>query len=193
MALHGDLEQRERDQVLAQFANRSCSVLVATDVASRGLDIKELACVINVDITPDPEIHVHRIGRTGRAGETGLALNLASMMEMGAVGRIEQYQKAQSEWFKLDELTPASQEPLLPPMVTLQIAGGRKEKIRPGDVLGALTNTEGSVAFTREQVGKIQVTDFCTFVGIERSLAQQACDKLNAGKVKGKSVRARLI
>ncbi|TXH87002.1 MAG: ATP-dependent RNA helicase DbpA [Rhodoferax sp.] len=193
MALHGDLEQRERDQVLAQFANRSCSVLVATDVASRGLDIKELECVINVDITPDPEIHVHRIGRTGRAGQTGLALNLASMMEMGAVGRIEQYQKAQSEWFKLDELTPASQEPLLPPMVTLQIAGGRKEKIRPGDVLGALTNAEGGVAFTREQVGKIQVTDFCTFVGIDRALAQQACDKLNAGKVKGKSVRARLL
>ncbi len=193
MALHGDLEQRERDQVLAQFANRSCSVLVATDVASRGLDIKELECVINVDITPDPEIHVHRIGRTGRAGETGLALNLASMMEMGAVGRIEQYQKAQSEWFKRDELTPTSQEPLRPPMVTLQIAGGRKEKIRPGDVLGALTNSEGGVAFTREQVGKIQVTDFCTFVGIDRTLAQQACDKLNAGKVKGKSVRARIL
>ena len=193
MALHGDLEQRERDQVLAQFANKSCSVLVATDVASRGLDIKELECVINVDITPDPEVHVHRIGRTGRAGEAGLALNLASMVEMGAVGRIEQYQKAPSEWFKLDELTPASQEPLLPPMVTLQIAGGRKEKIRPGDVLGALTNNEGGIAFTREQVGKIQVTDFCTFVGIERSLAQQACDKLNAGKVKGKSVRARLL
>jgi ATP-independent RNA helicase DbpA len=193
MALHGDLEQRERDQVLAQFANRSCSVLVATDVASRGLDIKELECVINVDITPDPEIHVHRIGRTGRAGETGLALNLASMMEMGAVGRIEQYQKSQSEWFKPDELLPTSKEPLLPPMVTLQIAGGRKEKIRPGDVLGALTNNEGGVAFTREQVGKIQVTDFCTFVGIDRSLAQQACDKLNAGRVKGKSVRARLL
>jgi ATP-independent RNA helicase DbpA len=115
------------------------------------------------------------------------------MMEMGAVGRIEQYQKAQSEWFKREELTPASQEPLLPPMVTLQIAGGRKEKIRPGDVLGALTNAEGGVAFTREQVGKIQVTDFCTFVGIARSLAQQACDKLNAGRVKGKSVRARLL
>ena len=193
MALHGDLEQRERDQVLAQFANKSCSVLVATDVASRGLDIKELECVINVDITPDPEVHVHRIGRTGRAGQSGLALNLASMMEMGAVGRVEQYQNAPSEWFKREELTPASQEPLLPPMVTLQIAGGRKEKIRPGDVLGALTNAEGGVAFTREQVGKIQVTDFCTFVGIARSLAQQACDKLNAGRVKGKSVRARLL
>ena len=139
LALYGELEQRERDQVLAQFANRSCSVLVATDVASRGLDITQLEAVINVDITPDPEVHVHRIGRTGRAGESGLALSLASMDEMGSVGKIEQYQKRESVWHKLDELTPTGQEPLLPPMVTLQILGGRKEKIRPGDVLGALT------------------------------------------------------
>ena len=193
LALFGELEQRERDQVLAQFANRSCSVLVATDVASRGLDIKELEAVINVDITPDPEVHVHRVGRTGRAGESGLALSLASMNEMGAVGKIEQYQNAESKWFKLEELTPASKEPLLPPMACLQIAGGRKEKIRPGDVLGALTNTEGGPAYTREQIGKIQVTEFCTFVAVERSIAQAACNKLNAGKVKGKSVRARIL
>jgi ATP-independent RNA helicase DbpA len=178
--LHGDLEQRERDQVLAQFANRSCSVLVATDVASRGLDIKELEAVINVDITPDPEVHVHRVGRTGRAGESGLALSLASMNEMGSVGKIEQYQNAPSVWFKREELTPADKGPLLPPMATLQLLGGRKEKIRPGDVLGALTNTEGGPAYTREQIGKIQVTEFCTFVGVQRALAQAACAKLNA-------------
>jgi ATP-independent RNA helicase DbpA len=191
--LHGDLEQRDRDQVLAQFANRSCSVLVATDVASRGLDIKELEAVINVDITPDPEVHVHRIGRTGRAGESGLALSLATMNEMGFVGKIEQYQNAPSVWFKLEELTPASKEPLMPPMACLQILGGRKEKIRPGDVLGALTSEEGGPAYTREQIGKIQVTEFCTFVAVERSVAQAACAKLNAGRVKGKSVRARVL
>ena len=193
LALYGELEQRERDQVLAQFANRSCSVLVATDVASRGLDVKELDIVINVDITPDPEVHVHRIGRTGRAGEKGLAVSLASMREMGAVGKIEQYQNAPSVWHKLDELTPTGTGRLLPPMVTVQIAGGRKEKIRPGDVLGALTNTEGGPAFTREQIGKIQVTEFCTFVGVARDVAQAACNKLNTGRVKGKSVRARLL
>ncbi|WP_342620613.1 ATP-dependent RNA helicase DbpA [Rhodoferax sp. GW822-FHT02A01] len=193
LALYGELEQRERDQVLAQFANRSCSVLVATDVASRGLDIKELEAVINVDITPDPEVHVHRIGRTGRAGESGLALSLASMNEMGAVGKIEQYQNAPSVWFKLEELTPASNAPLLPPMACLQILGGRKEKIRPGDVLGALTSTEGGPAYTREQIGKIQVTEFCTFVGVARDIAEQACNKLNTGKVKGKSVKVRVL
>ncbi len=193
LALYGELEQRERDQVLAQFANRSCSVLVATDVASRGLDINQLEAVINVDITPDPEVHVHRIGRTGRAGASGLALSLASMNEMGAVGKIEQYQGSASVWFKLDELPPTGNEPLLPPMATLQILGGRKEKIRPGDVLGALTSLEGGAAYTREQIGKIQVTEFCTFVAVARDIADAACSKLNVGKVKGKSVRARVL
>jgi len=190
LALYGELEQRERDQVLAQFANRSCSVLVATDVASRGLDITQLEAVINVDISPDPEVHVHRIGRTGRAGAAGLALSLASLDEMGAVGRIEQYQQQASVWHPLDELTPASSEPLLPPMVTLQILGGRKEKIRPGDVLGALT---GEAGYTRAQIGKIHVTEFCTFVAVERAIAREAVQRLNAGKVKGRSVKVRLL
>ena len=193
LALYGELEQRERDQVLAQFANRSCSVLVATDVASRGLDIKELEAVINVDITPDPEVHIHRIGRTARAGATGLALSLASMNEMGAVGKIEQYQSRESSWHKLDELTATGKGPLLPPMVTLQILGGRKEKIRPGDVLGALTGDEGGTAYTRDQIGKIAVTEFCTFVAVERALGSAACAKLNAGKIKGKSVKVRML
>ena len=193
LALYGELEQRERDQVLAQFSNRSCSVLVATDVASRGLDINQLEAVINVDITPDPEVHVHRVGRTGRAGASGLALSLASMNDMGAVGKIEQYQHFSSTWFGLETLTPTNTEPLLAPMVSLQILGGRKEKIRPGDVLGALTNDEGGPAYTREQIGKIQVTEFCTFVAVERKIASAACAKLNAGRIKGKSVKVRMM
>ena len=193
MALYGELEQRERDQVLAQFANRSCTVLVATDVASRGLDIDQLAAVINVDITPDPEVHVHRIGRTGRASEAGLALSLASMHDMGAVGKIEQYQNQASVWYPVAELVPTSDAPLIAPMLTLQILGGRKEKIRPADVLGALTSAEGGVALTREQVGKIQVTEFCTFVAVAREHAQAACDKLEVASVKGKKVKARLL
>src|SRR5574343_680094 len=139
LALFGELEQRERDQVLVRFANRSCSVLVATDVAARGLDIANLAAVINVDVTPDPEVHIHRIGRTGRAGESGLALNLASMDEMGYVGRIEQLQKQESVWHALEELKPTGSGPLLAPKVTLHNHDEHKEKIRPGDVLVALT------------------------------------------------------
>jgi ATP-independent RNA helicase DbpA len=190
LALHGELEQRDRDQVLVRFANRSCSVLVATDVAARGLDVANLAAVINVDVTPDPEIHVHRIGRTGRAGESGLALSLATMDEMGAVGRIEQLQGRESQWHPLAELTPQAGGRLLPPMATIHILGGRKEKIRPGDVLGALT---ADLGYTRDQIGKIDINEFATYVAIERSIAKEAVARLNAGRIKGRGVKARLL
>jgi ATP-dependent RNA helicase DbpA len=78
LALYGELEQRERDEILVRFSNKSCSILVATDVAARGLDIQSLEAVINVDVSKDAEVHIHRIGRTGRGEEKGLALNLCS-------------------------------------------------------------------------------------------------------------------
>ncbi len=190
LALFGELEQRERDQVLVQFSNRSCSVLVATDVAARGLDIAQLEAVINVDVTPDAEVHIHRIGRTGRAGQEGLALSLASMNEMGSVGKIEVLQGRESEWHPLSELTPASDQPLQPAMRTLQIVGGRKEKIRAGDVLGALT---GDAGFAKEQVGKINVNEFSTYVAVDSAIADEAARRLNAGRVKGKSVKVRVL
>ena len=190
LALFGELEQRERDQVLVQFANRSCSVLVATDVAARGLDIAQLEAVINVDVTPDPEIHIHRIGRTGRGDAEGLALSLASMDEMGSVGKIEQLQGRESEWHPLAELSTTQAEPLQPAMATLQIVGGRKEKIRAGDVLGALT---GDAGFTRDQVGKINVNEFSTYVAVERRIAREAAHKLSTGRVKGRTVKVRLL
>ena len=190
LALHGDLEQRDRDQVLVRFANGSCSVLVATDVAARGLDVAGLACVINVDIPPDPEAHVHRIGRTGRAGQAGLALSLATLDEMGAVGRIEQLQGRPSVWHALTGLTPAPGGRLLPPMATLHIQGGRKEKIRPGDVLGALT---ADLGYTREQVGKIDINEFATYVAVDRAIAHEAAARLNSGRIKGRAVKARLL
>jgi ATP-independent RNA helicase DbpA len=190
LALHGELEQRERDQVLVQFANRSCSVLVATDVAARGLDIAQLEAVINVEITPDPEVHVHRIGRTGRADQEGWAFSLVSMDEMGRVGNLEQHHGGEFEWHPLAELTPASTDRLLPPMVTLQMLGGRKEKIRPGDILGALT---GEAGFAKEQIGKINVLEMSTYIAVERSIGREAVKRLNAGKVKGKKVKVRLL
>jgi ATP-dependent RNA helicase DbpA len=190
LTLNGDLEQRERDQVLIQFANRSCSVLVATDVAARGLDIAQLEAVINVDVTPDPEIHTHRIGRTGRAEEQGWALSLCSGEEMRRVDNIESETGIAAEWHVLSELVVDNPAPLLPPMATLLILGGRKEKIRPGDVLGALT---GEAGFTREQVGKITVTDQTTYVAIARDIAAIAVKKLSAGKLKGKTVKVRIL
>ena len=180
LALHGELEQRERDQVLVRFANRSCSVLVATDVAARGLDIAQLEAVINVDTTPDPQLHIHRIGRTGRADAKGLALSLASLDEMGSVGKIELLQGSEVSWYPLAELVPAPGGRLLPPMLTLQIVGGRKEKIRPGDVLGALT---GEAGFAASQIGKINVNEFSTYVAVDRQIAEQALKRLDRKSV----------
>jgi ATP-dependent RNA helicase DbpA len=190
LALHGDLEQRDRDQVLIQFANRSCPVLVATDVAARGLDITGLEAVVNVDVSPETEMHVHRVGRTGRADAEGWAFSLASLDEMGRVGRIEELQGRASDFQPLAELKPTGSGPLRAPMVTLQILGGRKEKIRAGDLLGALTG-EGGLASA--QIGKINVNEFSTYVAVAREIADQALRALNDGKVKGKRVKARLL
>ena len=190
LALHGELEQRERDQVLIQFANRSCSVLVATDVAARGLDIAQLEAVINVDVTPDPEVYIHRIGRTGRADRDGWALSLASSNQMRRVANIVQELGTAVEWHPIADLAAASDEPLLPPMATLQILGGRKDKIRPGDVLGALT---GDAGFDGAQVGRINVGEFHTYVAVARDIACEAQRRLAAGKVKGRTVKVRIL
>ncbi len=190
LELHGDLDQRERDQVLVRFSNRSCSVLVATDIAARGLDITQLEAVINVDITPDPATHTHRIGRTGRVDEEGWAFSLASMEEMGRVAQIEQAGGFTSKWQPLAELAGSGQAHLAPPMRTIQILGGRKEKIRPGDVLGALTKDLG---FAGAQIGKINVNEFSTYVAVEAGIADEVQRRLTTAKVKGRSVKLRLL
>ncbi|WP_256660833.1 ATP-dependent RNA helicase DbpA [Pseudomonas sp. JV551A1] len=189
-ALHGDLEQRDRDQVLTMFANRSSSVLVATDVAARGLDIDGLDMVINVELARDAEIHVHRVGRTGRAGEKGIAISLVAPAEGHRAQAIEQLQKSPLRWDQLDSLKSKGGEPLLPVMSTLCIAAGRKDKLRPGDILGALT---GDAGIPGKQVGKIAIFDFQAFVAVERALAKQAMQRLNSGKIKGRSLKVRII
>ncbi|EKT4452159.1 ATP-dependent RNA helicase DbpA [Pseudomonas putida] len=189
-ALHGDLEQRDRDQVLAMFANRSSSVLVATDVAARGLDIDGLDMVINVELARDAEIHVHRVGRTGRAGEKGVAVSLVAPAEGHRAQAIEDLQKSPLRWDSLDSLKNKGGEPLLPVMTTLCIAAGRKDKLRPGDILGALT---GDAGIPGKQVGKIAIFDFQAFVAVERALAKQAMQRLNSGKIKGRALKVRIL
>lgn len=190
MALNGDLEQRDRDQVLAMFSNRSLSVLVATDVAARGLDIDALDMVINVELARDSEIHIHRVGRTGRAGKKGIAISLVAPSEAHRARAIEERQKAPLNWQPLGNLKPQPGEPLQPPMVTLCIGAGRKDKLRPGDILGALT---GDAGIPGTQVGKIAIFDFQAFVAVERDVARQALNRLNAGKIKGRSLKVRQL
>jgi ATP-dependent RNA helicase DbpA len=162
--LHGDLDQAQRTLVFTQFANRSTSILVATDIASRGLDIADLAAVINYELSPDPEIHIHRVGRTGRAGKAGLALSLCLETQDFLIQRFEEYQKHPVQWEELTALTPRPGK-LTPPMVTFTLNGGKKDKIRPGDILGVLT---GDAGLAGSQVGKIHIFDFCSYVAIAR-------------------------
>jgi len=190
LALHGDLDQRERDQTLARFANKSISVLVATDVAARGLDIDSLDAVINYHIARDPEVHVHRIGRTGRAGSKGIACSLYSEKEHYKVTLLEEYL---GQTIKTEDLPPQQfleKSNVKPAMTTLEIDGGKKQKVRPGDILGALTGESGIAG---GEVGKIQIFDNCAYVAVNRGVYKQALKKLSEGKLKGRFFRVRLI
>jgi ATP-independent RNA helicase DbpA len=190
LALHGDLEQRARDQTLVRFANKSVSILVATDVAARGLDIESVDAVINYHIARDPEVHVHRIGRTGRAGKKGMACTLYSEQESYRVERLEEYLGQRIEPEALPSYSLLEKPPYKPVMVTLQIDGGKKQKVRPGDILGALTGTNGIAG---KQVGKIHIFDNCSYVAVSRDAARPALRKLTEGKLKGRSFRVRRV
>jgi len=190
LALHGDLEQRDRDQALVQFSNKSISVLVATDVAARGLDIESLDAVINYHIARETEVHVHRIGRTGRAGAKGIACSLYSNKESFKLARLEEFMGQRVVPEPLPDAKILNEFAYEPAMATLQIDGGKKQKVRPGDILGALTGEDGILG---KQVGKIQVSDNWAYVAVNRDVANEALAKISRGKMKGRSFRVRRI
>jgi ATP-independent RNA helicase DbpA len=188
LALHGDMEQRDRDQTLVRFANGSSRVLVATDVAARGLDIKALAMVVNFELAWDPEVHVHRIGRTARAGESGLAVSLCAPEEATRANVLEEMLHMTLNWCP----QPATGKvlPLEAEMATLAIDGGKKAKMRPGDILGALT---GDIGLDGADIGKIAIHPMHAYVAVKQSVARHAWKQLQQGKIKGKSVKVRLL
>ncbi|HTV84386.1 MAG TPA: ATP-dependent RNA helicase DbpA [Dyella sp.] len=190
LALHGDMEQRDRDEVLVQFANRSCAALVATDVAARGLDITALPLVISYDVAHDPDTHIHRTGRTGRAGRTGLAVTLCTPREKPKAQNIEQALGQPLPWQPLKLEPPRGKTLHLAPMKTLVIDAGRQDKLRPGDILGALTGDAGLKA---DDVGKIDVFATRAYVAVNRALANKALERLRAGKIKGRNFRVRAL
>ncbi len=190
LALHGDLEQKERDQTLVQFVNKSISILVATDVAARGLDIDSLDLVINYQVARDTQVHIHRTGRTGRAGKQGVACSLYDDSEGYKVALIGDYLDRIIE----SEVLPAERSlkslPITSSMVTLQIDGGKKQKLRPGDILGALTGANGVKG---NQVGKIQVFSQRAYVAVSKEVVSHALNKLETGKMKGRAFRVRIL
>lgn len=188
VALHGDLEQKDRDRLLVLFANQSASILVATDVAARGLDIAQLDAVFNYQIARELDVHVHRVGRTGRAGASGIACTLVTRQEDY---RLERLAELLGEPLSTEPLpTAANGTPFEAPMATLQLAGGKKDKLRPGDILGALTSEGG---LRGDQVGKIKVLARSAYVAVERSVVQKAQAKLERDKLKGRAFRVRRI
>ena len=180
LAIHGDLEQVQRNDVLVQFSNRSCSVLVATDVAARGLDIKELDMVINYDLPKDEATYIHRIGRTARAGESGLAFTIFSDED---VREADFYRNDTRVFANADTLKNTEGFTLKPPNVTLVIEGGKKEKVRPGDILGALT---GEAGIEGKYVGKIDIYERQAYVAIDRMKIDEAYKQMKRGNIKGR-------
>jgi ATP-independent RNA helicase DbpA len=188
LALHGELDQREREEMLVRFANRSCTVLVASDVAARGLDITDLPMVINFDIAANADTHLHRIGRTGRAGRRGVALSLCLPRELNRAKLIEDRLGEPLQWGK--PISPIEGAPLLAPFVTIAVDAGRQQKLRPGDLLGALT---GDAAIPASAVGKIDVFPTRTYVAIVRDWHEKALQGLRSSKIKGRTLRVRRI
>jgi ATP-independent RNA helicase DbpA len=193
-ALHGEMEQRDRDQTLVRFSNGSLLILVATDVAARGLDIESIDLVLNHSLAREMEVYVHRIGRTGRAGAKGLACSVFTPAERFRLDKLSGYLEMECEQFELPLKALIEQTPTKSNMSTLRIEGGKKQKLRPGDILGALTSTKDDLgAINGDQIGKIQVGNSWSYVAIEREVAKLGVTKLMQGRLKGKKFRARLI
>lgn len=188
LALHGDMEQKIRDQSLVCFANGSVPILIATDVAARGLDIEALDVVLNYQLSRDPEVHIHRIGRTGRAGQKGIAVSLLTTKERFKLQRLEELYGEIPATAPLPD--SSSQPPPKPLMVTLQIDGGKKQKLRPGDIVGALTGDNGINA---DDIGKIHMFPMRAFVAVKREHSRKALNKLTQGKMKGRNFRVRVV
>ena len=176
--LHGDLEQVDRTETLLQFANKSCRVLIATDVAARGLDIDDVDIVVNYDLPRDDESYVHRIGRTARAGKSGMALSLANSREL------QKFPDAEVK--NIEDLDEDLSAVLTSKLKTLGINGGKKNKLRAGDILGTLCV---AIGLTKDEVGKITLSDRHTYVAIKKSAYEKAFKGLQAEKIKGRNFR----
>ena len=187
--IHGGLEQRERDDVLVRFSNGSLRLMVATDVAARGIDVEELDVVINYELPYEVNSYVHRIGRTGRAGQEGLAITLADSRDLGRRARFDE------ELARLKPLSAAAlpakfAAPQPAERMTVVIQGGRKDKLRPGDIVGALT---GELGVPNDAIGRIIIHDRVAFVAVSLAHARAAVNGIKQGRIKRRNFNAFLM
>ncbi|MDY0403850.1 ATP-dependent RNA helicase DbpA [Sulfurovum sp.] len=177
--LQGDLDQRARNESLIAFSNGSKRILVATDVASRGLDIKEIELVINYDLPFDKEVYTHRIGRTGRADASGMALSLYTPQERTKCD----YITSSTRKGKLEELRNSHNYKMVSEFDTLCLNGGKKTKLRKGDILGTLCKEIGIDA---EEIGMIDITDNNAYIALHRNVIEKVQKALKNVKIKKK-------
>ena len=185
LTLHSDLEQKERDETIILFSNKSYPILIATDVASRGLHIDDVDLVINYDLSLNEKIHTHRIGRTARAGKGGLAVSFSTADDF------EKLETIKEKFTQLNFCDASSIEDDLSYKIDSEfraifINGGKKDKLRAGDILGALT---AGIGLKKEDIGKIDVLDFSSYVAIKAEHIDFAQNSLNKTKIKGKYYR----
>lgn len=193
--LHGDLEQADRDRVMARLRNKSIRILVATDVAARGIDVAGLDLVINFELPTKPDAYVHRTGRTGRAGKTGLAISIVSGREPERLAWIARELNIDIPIEPLPEAPAAPSADQLAAMRTIFVGGGRKDKLRPGDILGALTGSAemGGAGITSAEVGKIEIHERFAYVAVAEAKADHALAALAKGKIKGRKFRVERV
>jgi len=208
-ALHGDMSQGSRDGVMIAFKDHRVKLLVATDIAARGLDIEHVTHVINYDVPASSEVYVHRIGRTGRVGRTGRAITLVTPAQRDEIGRIERDVKTSiGEWESPEERIEHAPRPRRRERVREREGGerpnvadakatngkavklfvnhGERSGIDEEDLRWALR--EGAV-LPDEAIHDVRVLHRFSFVEVDPDQADRTVEFLDGTKLKGKEIR----
>lgn len=182
LTLHSDMEQKQRDETLVLFSNKSYPILIATDVASRGLHIDDVELVINYDLAKDEKVHTHRIGRTARAGKGGVAISLFTSNDEDKLEDI----KSLEDEIIFDDVKTLQDDlsfEIDSDFRTIYIDAGKKQKVRAGDIIGAFT---AAIGLNKEDIGKIDILNFCSYVAVKKEVLQKTLEGLKTNKIKGK-------
>ena len=174
---HGGLEQRQREDQLYRFSNGSANVLVATDLASRGLDIPNIQNIVHYHLPESQEGYIHRVGRTARWDATG-----RSFFILNASEHIPDYVEGNIENYLLPSPSEEGLEVRLPRMATLYIGKGKKDKLSKGDIVGFLCKNGGLKA---DDIGRIDIKDRYAYVAIRREKLKQTLHLVQGQKIKG--------
>ena len=174
---HGGLEQRQREDQLYRFSNGSANVLVATDLASRGLDIPNIQNIVHYHLPESQEGYIHRVGRTARWDATG-----RSFFILNASEHIPDYVEGNIENYQLPSPSEEGLEVRLPRMATLYIGKGKKDKLSKGDIVGFLCKNGG---LKTDDIGRIDIKDRYAYVAIRREKLKQTLHLVQGQKIKG--------